>query len=124
MLDSNGISKMQSLILAAIIVVAAVAGAAAYYLWTSNAGASNTIKIGVLTDLEVVGNWHAAILAAEQINAEGGIVGRQVEIIGEDIDSQIQDTVTYTNALERLLAYHKVDFIIGDTTNELGFAMT
>ena len=121
MLDSNAVTKMQSVILAAIIVVVTVAGAAAYYLWAYNAGTSNIIKIGVLADLEVVGYWHAAVLAAEQINAEGGIMGRQVEIIGEDLNPQEQDVAIYINALERLLTYHKVDFIIGATTNELGY---
>lgn len=121
MLDANAITKMQSLILAAIITVAAVAGVALYYVWTNNTGTSNTIKIGVLADLDAVGQWQAAVLAAEQINAEGGILGRQVEIIGEDLDPQSQDIVTYTNALERLLTFHKIDFIIGSTTDQLGF---
>jgi branched-chain amino acid transport system substrate-binding protein len=120
-LDSKAITKIQTMMLIAIIVIAAVAGAAAYYLWTSNAGTSNTIKIGILTDLEVVGDWHAAVLAAEQINAEGGILGKQVEIIGEDIDIPTQDTVTYTNALIRLLTYHKVDFVVAYTPDEMGF---
>jgi branched-chain amino acid transport system substrate-binding protein len=68
-----------------------------------------------------VGVWHAAVLAAEQINAEGGILGRQVEIIAEDLNPQEQDLVTFSNALERLLTYHKVDFIIGTINDQLGF---
>jgi len=120
-LNRKAVTKMQAMLLVFIIVVAAVAGAATYYFWTSNAGTSNTIKIGVLTDLDIVSTWQGVVLAAEQVNAEGGILGRQVEVIGEDTDLTNTDIVTYTNALERLLTYHKVDFVVGYVPNEMGF---
>jgi branched-chain amino acid transport system substrate-binding protein len=116
-LDSNAITKMQSAILTVIIVVAAVAGSLAYMMWSSQ-GTSETIKIGVLVDLDGFDGkriWQAVVLAAEQLNAEGGILGKQVEVVGEDtdIETAIADSAVVNSALTRLLTVHKVDFIIG-----------
>ena len=52
-------------------------------------------------------------MATEQINAEGGILGKQVEVIGEDSGDLESDAMTVRSSLIRLLTYHKVDFIIG-----------
>ena len=117
MLDSNAITKMQSAILTVIIVVAAVAGSLAYMMWSSQ-GTSETIKIGVLVDLDGFDGkriWQAVVLAAEQLNAERGILGKQVEVVGEDtdIETAIADSAVVNSALTRLLTVHKVDFIIG-----------
>jgi branched-chain amino acid transport system substrate-binding protein len=58
--------------------------------------------------------WQAVLLATEQINAEGGILGRQVEAIGEDNDAESgADSMIVKSALERLLLVHEVDFVIG-----------
>ena len=115
-LDSNALTKMQSAILAVIIVVAAVAGSLAYIILTGQEQ-GETIKIGVLADLDARegnGVWQGVMLAAEQVNAEGGILGKQVEVVGEDTDiSTGADPAKINAALTRLLTYHKVDFIIG-----------
>jgi len=108
------LTKIQSIILIAIIVVAAVGGVA-IVLWDGPNQSSETIKIGVLDDLDgIVGrpNWQGAKLAVEEINAEGGILGRQVELVGEDHDGG-EDPVILTNALIRLITQHEVDFIVG-----------
>jgi len=115
MLDSKALTKIQSIILIAIIAVAAVGGGTAYVLLSGENQTSEPIKIGFLDDLDgVLGrpSWQGAILAVEEINAEGGILGRQVELIGEDDDSGV-DPVVLTNALTRLITYHEVDFIVG-----------
>ena len=112
---------MQSAILTAIIVVAAVAGTLAYVLW-NNQDTSETIKIGVLADLDAAAGrkmWQGVVLAAEQINADGGIRGKQIEVIGEDSDvASGLDTVKINLALTRLITFHNVDFIIGPSVNE------
>ena len=86
---------------------------------------SDTIKIGVLADLDGPqgsGVWRSAVLAAEQINTEGGILGKQVEVIGEDSDSESGADINVINsALTRLLTYHKVDYVIGSALGEFGF---
>jgi branched-chain amino acid transport system substrate-binding protein len=114
LLDSKAITKAQSVILIAIIAVAAVGGSVAYILLNEEESAE-TIKIGFLGDLDgLLGkpNWQGAILAVEEINAEGGILGRQVELISEDDDGG-GDPVLLTNALTKLITTHNVDFIIG-----------
>jgi ABC-type branched-subunit amino acid transport system substrate-binding protein len=65
--------------------------------------------------------WQAAVLAAEQLNAEGGISEKQVEVVGEDtdIESAIVDPAVVNSALTRLLTVHKVDFIIGEASELL-----
>jgi ABC-type branched-subunit amino acid transport system substrate-binding protein len=112
-LDSKAITKVQSIILIAIIAVAAVGGAAAYVLLDGPSQSSDTIKIGVLADLDLATEeYNGAILAAEQINAEGGLLGRQVEVFGEDDDGGLDPTITST-AINRLITVDNVDFIIG-----------
>lgn len=114
--NSNAITRIQSAILASIIIVAAVAGILSYVLWNTQ-DTSETIKIGVLADLagfDGKGIWQGVVLAAEQLNAKGGILGKHVEIVGEDTDiSTGLDASKINVALTRLLTYHKVDFIIG-----------
>ena len=51
-------------------------------------------------------------MAVEEINAEGGILGKQVELFGEDDDGGLDPTITST-ALNRLITVDNVDFIIG-----------
>ena len=114
MLDSKALTKIQSIILIAIIAVAAVGGVA-YFFWIGKEPSSETIKIGFLGDLDgVVGrpSWQAAILAVEEINAEGGILGKQIELMGEDHDGGV-DPVILTNALTKLITIDNVDFIVG-----------
>jgi branched-chain amino acid transport system substrate-binding protein len=112
-LNSKAITKVQSIILIAIIVVAAVGGAV-YFMIPSEDQSSETIKIGVLADLDASGKetFQGVKLAAEQINADGGILGKQVEVIGEDDDGGLDPTITST-ALNRLITVDNVVFIIG-----------
>jgi branched-chain amino acid transport system substrate-binding protein len=105
------------LILAVIIVVAAVGGAFAYFLWSELAHEPSTIKIGICADLDMSRGpemLNGAILAAEEINAKGGVLGRQIEIVAEDSDVEAGqlDPSTAVLALTRLITYHKVDFVI------------
>ena len=126
MLDSEALTKIQTLILIAIIVVVGVIGIGIYaYLGVQNQP-SETIRVGVLADLDNMlgrNTWQGVVLAAEQVNSEGGILGRQVEVIGEDndIESGI-DVVKVNSALERLISYHNVDFVIGQVDGEAAFA--
>lgn len=115
MLDSKALTKIQSIILATTVVVTAVGAGVAYVWWNGEEQSSETIKIGFLHDLDgVIGrtDWQAAILAVEEINAEGGLLGRQIELFGEDDDGGT-DPATLTTALTKLITQHKVDFIVG-----------
>jgi len=115
LLDSQALTKIQSIILIAVIVVAGLSGVV-YIILSGDKQTSETIKIGVLADLDGVngkGIWQSIRLAAEQINADGGILGKQIEVIGEDHDLESGlDMNKITLALTKLLTFHEVDFVI------------
>jgi len=121
--DSKALTKLQSLILIAVIIVAAVGGGAAYFFLDGQGQSSDTIKIGFLGDLDgVIGEpmWQGAKLAVEEINANGGLLGRQVDLFGEDDDGGT-DTLVRTNALTKLITQNEVDFIVGQASGAAGF---
>jgi len=120
LLNSEALTKIQSIILIAIIVVAAVIGGAVYVFMSEEPQQTQTIKIGVCNDLDSLGGyiettWKGAVLAAEQINAEGGILGKQIELVSEDSDAYSMpfDPSRVSLAISKLITYHKVDFVIG-----------
>jgi branched-chain amino acid transport system substrate-binding protein len=115
-LDSKALTKIQSVVLIAIIAVAAVAGSVAYVLWSGPVQSSETIRIGICADLDnTYGKtvWRGALLAAEQINAEGGVLGRNLTVVGEDDDSETPpgDIAVATNALTKLITVDKADYV-------------
>jgi branched-chain amino acid transport system substrate-binding protein len=60
-------------------------------------------------------------LAVEQINAKGGILGREVELIAEDSTSG--DAGTAVLKARKLIDGDKVDFLLGNTNSALSLAM-
>ena len=125
MRDSRALIKIQAIILIAVIIIAAVVIGVAYVLLSGQNQNIEPIKIGILADLDGAGGkgvWQAAQLAAVQINEEGGLLGRQVKVIGEDHDIESNpDTMIVSQSMLRLITYHKVDFIIGQVSGEAGF---
>ena len=116
-MDSRALTKVQSAALVAIIVVAVVGGGAAYVFWGANQPPLEDIRIGVCADLDMgigQGIWRGAVVAAEEINAEGGILGRNVTIVAEDDDSETgsRDLSVATNALMKLITVDNADFIV------------
>ncbi|MEJ2242257.1 MAG: ABC transporter substrate-binding protein, partial [Candidatus Bathyarchaeota archaeon] len=104
----------------AIIAVAAVGGVAVYVSLGNEDQSSKPIKIGFLGDLDGVAgkpSWQAVQLAVEEINVEGGILGRQVELIGGDHDGGA-DAIILTNALTKLITNDNVDFIVGGVSGQ------
>lgn len=88
------------------------------------AGAAQPIKIGVLGPMAFTqgeGHWNGATLAAEEINAAGGVqVGsekRPIELVKVDTNEflSIPDA---TNATEMAVSRHKVDFLVGGFRTE------
>ncbi|MEJ2241782.1 MAG: ABC transporter substrate-binding protein, partial [Candidatus Bathyarchaeota archaeon] len=114
-MDSKALTRIQSIILIAIICVAAVVGV--YILISEEPEQRETIKIGVCIDLDAGddGAWKGAVLAAEQINAEGGILGKQIELVSEDSDALAIpfDPFKVKLAITNLITLDKVDFVIG-----------
>ncbi|ACS84620.1 Extracellular ligand-binding receptor [Musicola paradisiaca Ech703] len=85
---------------------------------TSNmaVAADKPIKIGLLEDasgnfaLPVIPKIHATELAIDEINAKGGILGRPVELIKYDTQS---DNTRFQQMARRLIKNDKVDVIFG-----------
>jgi branched-chain amino acid transport system substrate-binding protein len=93
------------------------------------AHAAKVIKIGVIGPMKFVqgkGHWNGATMAAEEINAKGGLwVGKKkmkVELVKADSNEFLSMTDA-TNAMELLLTRHKVDFIVGGFRTEAVLAM-
>ena len=82
------------------------------------AQAQDTIKIGWVGPLSPPGGYaegalmkQATELAAEEINAKGGLLGKKVEVIYEDTRGQPEEG---TAAAERLISQDKVVAITGE----------
>jgi branched-chain amino acid transport system substrate-binding protein len=90
---------------------------------------AKTIKIGVIGPMQFVqgkGHWNGAVMAAEEINAKGGVkVGtRQMKIELVKADSnEFLNVTDATNAMERLVTRDKVDFVVGGFRSEAVLAM-
>ena len=90
---------------------------------------AKTIKIGVIGPMNFMqgkGHWNGAVMAAEEINAQGGIqVGSKkmkIELIKADSNEFLSITDA-TNAMERAITYDKVDFLVGGFRTEAVLAM-
>jgi len=93
------------------------------------AWAADVIKIGVIGPMNFMqgqGHWNGATMAAEEINAKGGVqVGQKkmkIELIKADSNEFINITDA-ANAMERLMTQSKVDFVIGGFRTEAVMAM-
>jgi branched-chain amino acid transport system substrate-binding protein len=82
------------------------------------------IKIGVIGPMKFVqgiGHWNGAQMAADEINAKGGVkVGNKmmkIKLIQAD-SNEFLDISAATNAMERLITREKVDFVVGGFRTE------
>lgn len=91
-----------------------VAAAAVLAALALPAAAQDPIKIGVLEDQSgdfaaaTIGKVHAIQLAADEINAAGGIAGRPIELVIYDTQS---DNRRYQEFMRRVLQRDKVDVV-------------
>ena len=116
-MDSRALTKLQSVGLIAVIAVAAVGGGIAYIIWSGPAQSAENIRIGICADLDNTvgkGVFRAAVLAAEQVNAAGGVLGRNFTIVAEDDDDEATsvDLAVASNAMTRLITVDKADYVI------------
>ena len=87
------------------------------------------IKIGIIGPMKFVqgiGHWNGATMAADEINAKGGIqVGKKkmkIQLIQAD-SNEFLNVTDATNAMERLMTKDKVDFVVGGFRTEAVLAM-
>ena len=90
---------------------------------------AKTIKIGVIGPMQFVqgkGHWNGAVLAADEINAKGGVkVGDKkmmIELVKAD-SNEFLNVTDATNAMERLMSRDRVDFVVGGFRSEAVLAM-
>ena len=90
---------------------------------------AKTIKIGVIGPMQFVqgkGHWNGATMAAEELNAKGGIqVGKKkmkIELVKAD-SNEILSMTDATNAMERIMTRDQVDFVVGGFRTEKVLAM-
>ena len=101
----------------------------AVVLLTCQIVGAETIKIGVIGPMQFVqgkGHWNGATMAAEEINAKGGVdVGgkkMKIELVKAD-SNEFLNVTDATNAMELLVTRDKVDFIVGGFRSEAVLAM-
>jgi branched-chain amino acid transport system substrate-binding protein len=90
---------------------------------------ADVIKIGVIGPMHFMqgkGHWNGATMAAEELNAKGGIqVGNKkmkIELVKAD-SNEFLNVTDATNAMELILTRDKVDFIVGGFRTEAVLAM-
>ncbi len=96
----------------------------------TSAGAANrdfakidTVRFGVLAPVQMSvgqGIINAAKLAAEEINAAGGIHGKKIEIIMGDTESKPEKGIT---AMKKLVMEDKVDVLVGEYNSGVALAI-
>ena len=90
---------------------------------------AKTIKIGVIGPMQFVqgkGHWNGAVMAAEEVNARGGVkVGdkrMKIELVKAD-SNEFLNVTDATNAMELLMSRDRVDFVVGGFRSEAVLAM-
>ena len=90
---------------------------------SSPAQAAEPIRIGVIAEAQAVAGASipgAAQLAADEINAKGGIDGRKIEIVSYDNHSSAADSV---RALQRAVSQDHVNAVIASYVSEVVLAL-
>ena len=125
---SNGNSHGNGVSRRTVIKAAAAAGALQLTgPFIISARGEEPVKIGLDNPLTgtyaaVGGNeLHGCELAVEQINAKGGILGRQVKLLVEDSTSG--DAGTAVQKARKLIERDKVNFLLGNVNSALALAM-
>src|SRR3989338_5570175 len=109
---------MQTKTIWAVIVIVLVVLGGWWLAQKPNTASGETIKIGGALGLTGIcaefgeGELKATTLAVEEINAAGGINGKQLELISEDTQC---DNKTTVSAFQKLINVDKVAAIIGPT---------
>ena len=109
------------------VIFGALAGLAVFAMAGCSGKADDTIKVGFIGPLSgavaVYGTEakYGAELAVEEINAAGGINGKQIVLISEDDEGDAAKTV---NAFKKLTVQDKVKVIVGSLTSGCTKAIT
>jgi len=111
-------SKRISLLLVMLLIIA---------MTLSACGGTNTIKIGMVMPITGqvatygVQSVNAAKMFVKELNAAGGINGKQIELVVEDDEATPAKT---TNAFKKLVSSDKVVALVGALTSKCSLAIT
>jgi branched-chain amino acid transport system substrate-binding protein len=108
---------------AAFIAVCASATFTVAFASNAHAQSKDPIKIGVIAEVQAVAGSsisQAAQLAADEINASGGVNGRQVEIIAYDDHSSAAEAV---RAFQRAVTEDHVNAVVASYISEVVLAL-
>ena len=114
----NGVPFRAKSTTAALVVCGAVCGAA-----VGPAQAADPLRIAVISEAQAVAGSSigpAAQLAADEINAKGGIDGRKIEIVVYDDHSSSAEAV---RAFQRAVSEDKVNAVIASYISEVVLAL-
>lgn len=96
------------------------------YLSGCNQKEKDTIKIGAIApftgEVATYGDWFkkSVDIAVEEINSDGGVLGKRIKIIYED---EKADPTTGVNAINKLIHVDKVDLILGPLSSGVTLAV-
>jgi branched-chain amino acid transport system substrate-binding protein len=113
------VTKSRILMVVAVLVLLIV--------MVAGCGESKTLKIGTIQSISGpvstygIQTRDAIKMAVEEINAKGGVLGKQVELIVEDDEASPDKT---TNAFKKLVAKDKVVSVIGALISKCTLAIT
>ncbi|HHT05224.1 MAG TPA: ABC transporter substrate-binding protein [Hydrogenispora sp.] len=114
--------KKKMIALGALVVVLVVV-----ILLVTGRGGSDTLKIGtIMSTSGPVSHFgsqcrDAMLMAVDEFNARGGVLGKQVELIVEDDEKNPEKTM---NALVKLVTKDKVKAVLGALTSDCTLAIT
>ncbi len=107
------------------LFISAIALTTAVTMDVSETRAADLFKIGVIAPMTGPaaetgeGMKGASIIAADEINKKGGILGRKIELYFEDDESK---AAAGASVMERLINREKVDIVIGTMNSNVGLA--
>lgn len=116
----RAITRMQAIIIVIIVILAAIGGILYFVMYAPAPLIAPLrgppIKIGYIAPLTGASAYlgqeqvHGALIALEEINAGGGILGRQVELIIEDDEGNPDKCLS---AAKKLIEVDKIDILVG-----------
>lgn len=108
---------------AALVAIAAIAG---FWTLAPSGARADTFKIGIIAPMSGPNARYGAFankgaaLAAKEINAAGGVLGKQVELVSGDSQCVPAEGVA---AMQRMISLDKTAVIIGDVCSSVTLAM-
>lgn len=121
---SSAITKLKAIVIVVIIIVAAIGGFLVFYLQKPVEEA--TFKVGAMFPFtgpygtQAIEQKNALLLAIEDINKQGGILGRKVEAIIYDDQLKVDVAISLAH---HLVEVDKVDILFGTLSASSAYAV-